>query len=77
MQLGLIRELIGLLPVGKQWGKQGSANQQVTFPISFLTGAYLIAGIGNGGNWAWVNTVDVNQLDLRCYSPAFWVAGGF
>ena len=61
----------------KQWGKQGSANQQVTFPISFLTGAYLIAGIGNGGNWAWVNTVDVNQLDLRCYSPAVWVAGGF
>lgn len=43
LQLGLIRELIGLLPVGKQWGYNST-----TFAISFSNACWLVIPAFNG-----------------------------
>lgn len=47
LQLGLIRELIGLLPVGKQWG-EATLNSAKNLPISFSQAAYCAVGTPQG-----------------------------
>lgn len=50
LQLGLIRELIGLLPVGKQWGYCLGTRSYTTrsFPISFSSQCSALV-VGYGG----------------------------
>ena len=47
LQLGLIRELIGLLPVGKQWGyvaatNSTQTNKTVTYPLAVASTLLLL-----------------------------------
>ena len=69
LQLGLIRELIGLLPVGKQWG-EATLNAAKTLPISFAEVAYCAVGTPRGA----ANTdnttcykIDVNSVYFSNY----------
>lgn len=44
-QLGLIRELIGLPPVGKQWGLVRAGTETAYFPIAFSANPYVVLGV--------------------------------
>lgn len=78
LQLGLIRELIGLLPVGKQWGyttwTEGGNPVNVTLPLPFPKNDYLIVACAYGGidnfHTAALNTVTSNITSNAKYQLA-------
>lgn len=88
LQLGLIRELIGLLPVGKQWGLKNdefSLNAHtMILAIPFTKSNYLAlpSGSYNGaseytGKSQYVTAQTVSQFTLAGGGFTRWVAFGF
>lgn len=75
-QLGLIRELIGLPPVGKQWGyysfSGGSDNRIVSlnFPMSFSSSCYaiLINEASANTETQWINGLAVTAKTKSGFS---------
>lgn len=83
MQLGLIRELIGLLPVGKQWGyyDKGDNSNSWTLPITFPNQCWAVVCSSRYDNNAyatsWSKTIvngDLRVGDRMKYGC--WVAFG-
>lgn len=77
LQLGLIRELIGLLPVGKQWGQDNTASHVATikFPIAFKT-VYTVA-VSNGGTSSSNLNHNCNAYNINNTGFSVWSIGTF
>ena len=75
LQLGLIRELIGLLPVGKQWGAY-IANGSVAYPIPFTSAVYRIIAFG-GENRGYQTNAEFNLSNLKQVENAYNYPGQY